>query len=167
MKCRSSNHSMPLLFFAILVSATLLELSSPYPLPDSSIFVQQQQQQQDEECESIIPYWYDSGRTRKANVNTIVSHPSALWIQLNLTRTTLASNAKLILQSVTNAATTTTSQEINADDLIASVDGYSGVFEGDTVSVMLAYNHGILEDERRRSSGSSRIVISNINVGLA
>jgi hypothetical protein len=67
----------------------------------------------------------------------VVSHPFAPWIQLDLTQTILAPNAKLLL---VGGGTNTTTQELDATTLHDNDHGYSAVFEGDTISVYLIYD---------------------------
>lgn len=175
----------------------------------SSQFVDEQH------CESIIPYWYDSGNvfqpsttssssaaassssttatdstsssSTSSSVSTIVSYPTAPWIQLNLSTTSLSSNAKLVL--VGQYAT----QEISSASLHSNYnsDGYySAMFQGDTVSVSLVYDDDTTTTDGTilsstmlgrlfsswtskkpnkppsKGASSSRVIISSINVGL-
>ena len=107
-------------------------------------------------CESLHPYSYDSGTT--SSTSTVVSHPSAPWIQLDLSQTELKYNAKLVL--IGEKA----SQELNASALEGS-NGYSAVFDGDSVSVELVTPGG--GGGLFRGGGrSSRVVVSAVKVGL-
>jgi V8-like Glu-specific endopeptidase len=130
-------------------------------------------------CESLLPYSYDSGETHEAT-STVVSHPDAPWIQLDLTQTRLAANAKLVLRG--SMAT----QELDAAALTLASNGYSAMFEGDSVSVEVVHYS---PDGRRLGQGAkgakrakgakeegsmdgdsgkaaSRVVVSNVVVGM-
>ena len=160
----------------ILLLCLLAELV-PNNLPPSLLLVSAQEQEQDDYypelssivplCESLIPYFYDSGKDSALHDNAttsnltaaVVSHPGAPWIQLDLSRTRLSSNARLILRG--EAST----QVLDARALAYASNGYSAVFAGDAVSVELVVGGR----RRRHLSGeatSSRIVVSNVLVGL-
>jgi V8-like Glu-specific endopeptidase len=119
-------------------------------------------------CESFQPYSYDSGMTSSAS--TDVSLPSAPWIQLDLSRTELKPNAKLVL--IGEKA----SQELDASALEGS-NGYSAVFDGGSVSVELVTpgggggglfrgNGNDKGSGNGNSSRASRVVVSAVKVGL-
>ena len=127
-------------------------------------------------CESLLPYSYDSGETLVAT-STVVSYPDAPWIQLDLTRTHLASNARLVLRG--ESAT----QELDAAALTLASNGYSAIFEGSTVSVEVVHSSSLgrrLGPEAKAAKGAkeetsrdgdtgeaaSRIVVSNVLVGV-
>ncbi len=133
-------------------------------------------------CESHLPYSYDSGETLGVT-STVVSHPNASWIQLDLTKTRLAANAKLIMRGAV------ATQELDAAALTFASNGYSAMFEGDSVSVeVVRYSphdrrlgpgakgaKGAKEAKgakMERSQGddsgeaTSRIVVSNVVVGM-
>jgi V8-like Glu-specific endopeptidase len=161
----------------ILLLCLLAELV-PNNLPPSLLAVSAQQQDDYPEpssivplCESLIPYFYDSGNDSALNDNAttnnltaaVVSHPGAPWIQLDLSRTRLSSSARLILRG--EAST----QELDAHALAYASNGYSAVFSGDAVSVELAVVRPPAGGRRRRhlsGEATSRIVVSNILVGL-
>ena len=137
-------------------------------------------------CESLIPYFYDSGNningTLLLNLNNattttnltavVVSHPGAPWIQLDLSRTRLSPDARLILRGGSST------QVLDAHAIAYASNGYSAVFAGDAVSVELVVVRpppvvvvvgGGGRRRRRHLSGeatSSRIVVSNVLVGL-
>jgi hypothetical protein len=81
-------------------------------------------------CETLVPYAYDSGAIGGAATNlTIVSHSNATWIQLDLSLTRLASNARLIVRG------DTATQVLDSHALSYASNGYSAVFFGDSVTV--------------------------------
>ena len=112
-------------------------------------------------CESLVPYSYDSGYTPNATNLTVVSHPGAPWIQLDLNRTRLAPNARLILRG------RTFDQELDAHALAHASNGYSAVFDGDAVSVELVHHPPPPGRRRRYLAGeaASRVVVSNVLAG--
>lgn len=97
-------------------------------------------------CESFLPYSYDSGAIPNpipplqqqqvvVLIDSItVSHTFSPWIQLDFSQTTLAPNVQLQLDG-SNAQT----QILDAKSLYAS-NGYSAVFDGESVSVKLVYD---------------------------
>jgi hypothetical protein len=80
-------------------------------------------------CETIHPFDYDSGVVHEAS--TVVAFEEAPWIQLDLTFTELAADAKLVLTSSAG-----TKQELDAATL-ALGNGYSAMLDGDTMSLEL------------------------------
>lgn len=101
-------------------------------------------------CESLFPHDYDSGITSAAF--TTISYDATPWIQLDLSKTQLAPNAKLILVGQD------TSQILDAAALEANP--YSAEFDGSSVTLELLTPGGI------RSGSTSRVIVSNIRVGL-
>lgn len=112
-------------------------------------------------CESLVPYSYDSGYTSNASNLTVVSHPGAPWMQLDLNQTRLAPNARLILRG------RSFEQELDAHALAHASNGYSAVFDGDAVSVELVHRPAPPPGLRRYLAGeaASRVVVSNVLAG--
>ncbi|KAL3806904.1 hypothetical protein ACHAXA_011484, partial [Cyclostephanos tholiformis] len=107
-------------------------------------------------CETLVPYAYDSGAIGGDATNlTIVSHSNATWIQLDLSLTRLASNARLIVRG------DTATQVLDSHALSYASNGYSAVFFGDSVTVSV----GLVVPTAASSSSSSRVVVSNVLVG--
>lgn len=102
-------------------------------------------------CETFTPYSYDSGEILRNPTpptpgtassqqevlidTTTISHPFAPWIQLDLSSTTLAPNVQLHLEGIS----TGTTQILDAYGLYAD-NGYSAVFDGETVTMKLVYD---------------------------
>jgi len=111
----------------------------------------------EEVCETTFPHRYDTGQTKLAN--NVICHAGAPWIQLDLSRTQLAANAKLML--VGDTAT----QELDASAL--AVNGYSAVFDGSCVELDLLTPGALRGRGDRGGEGQlSRVIVSAINAGV-
>jgi len=108
-------------------------------------------------CESELTYKYDSGETSAAS--TIVRHAGAPWIQLDLTNTDLASNAKLIITGPNSSS----SETLTADTL--ANNGWSAVFDGDSVKVELVTHKNNTSRDNKGKDDPSRVVVSAIKTG--
>jgi len=108
-------------------------------------------------CETTFPHHYDSGDTKL--VDTVICHRGAPWIQLDLSRTQLSANAKLVLVGET------ATQELDASALAAN--GYSAAFDGSCVELDLV-TPGALRGRGGRGGGGqhSRVVVSAIKAGV-
>ena len=110
-------------------------------------------------CESSHPFSFDSGMAHKAT--TKVSYSGAPWIQLDLRKTNLSANAKLVLTSSRGAV-----QELDETALVLS-NGYSATFDGDSVTVELTHTPGgLFRGSSPQGQASQVIVSSSVKVGL-
>jgi len=103
-------------------------------------------------CQSRIPSYYDSGEVSTAS--TVISHTSAPWIQLNLSGTVLASDAKLILIG---------GEDIEVEVLTANAleaNRFSSVFGGSSVAIWL------VSSSTQGEADPSRVVVSEVSVGI-
>jgi len=114
----------------------------------------------EEVCETTFPHHHDSGDTKFAD--TVICHADAPWIQLDLSRTQLAAESKLVL--VGDSAT----QELDASALAAN--GYSAVFDGSCVKLELITPGALRGRGGRGGRGSkgqfSRMVVSAVKAGV-
>ena len=90
-------------------------------------------------CETLIPYSYDSGpvtvnRSTTVQTTTTISHPRAPWMQLDLSQTRLATNARLVVTSDMGVT-----QILDGDALTYESHGYSAVLGANNLIVTLIH----------------------------
>ena len=141
--------SLPASIFALTTAATFVA-----PLASASTATRQLKTAYKSVCESTIEYSYDSDAVSSAS--TTVAYAGAPWIQLDLTSTELGNNAKLVITGSSG------SQELDATGL-ASSNGFSAVFDGDSVDVELITPGNRVRGNR---ANNSRVVVSALKVGL-
>lgn len=144
-----------------LIMATAVTVSSlfaPTSSPIDNNIVRKLTTTSDSECESTVKYSYTSDDA--SSPSTTIAYKGTPWIQLDLTSTELKPNAKLIITG------SSASQELDASGL-ASSNGYSAVFDGDSVVVeLVAPSANNMFRSRRGTNGKSRVVVSALNVGV-